>query len=326
MDKSSSNTSAINPQIKFQEVLARLISESPYSTNRRAIWEHAGVSSAALSQYVLGHARPRFETLTLLAEFFGVTLDYLVLGKQMPTAMPDESQSMARYVDWTLADMQARTGAHTWLVTRVGQAVAGRIDEIARDILPEVPHVGGLLTDNDALRLERLSLHSKIVTVNLEYDLLNLDEQVVAGRFARVVAENLLKDQACTYQVLLPARSDVSWSDVIHSYRKVLASMGVPPERMRQYQLLRTDARVFSGGCFYQLDLVRFAREEPIMYEALRPYVSDRNWIGFNLHQNSETLGGLLYDPPNLDRALSAFDELWAEGTRIPISEQGKGD
>ena len=310
-----------SPEIKFQKVLGELISDSPYSTNRRAIWEHAGISSAALSQYVLGHARPRFETLTLLAEFFGVTLDYLVLGKETPSAISDESQSMARYVDWTLADMQARTGAHTWLVTRVGQAVAGRIEEIARDILPEVPHVGGLLTDNDALRLERLSLHSKIVTVNLEYDLLEMGEQLVAGRFARVVAENLMKDQGCTYQVLLPARSDLSWSEVIHSYRKVLGSMGVTPEKMKQYQLLRTDARVFSGGCFYQLDLVRFAREEPILYEALRPYVSDRNWIGFNLHQNSETLGGLLYDPPNLDRALNTFDELWTEGARIPISE-----
>ena len=71
-----------------------------------------------------------------LAEFFGVTLDFLILGRESTSLhdVEDERQSMAHYVDWTLADVRERTSAHTWFVSRIGQAVAERIDEVAREV------------------------------------------------------------------------------------------------------------------------------------------------------------------------------------------------
>lgn len=297
--------------LKFQTILSDLIAQSPYSRNRRPIWEYAGITSAALSQYLSGRTRPRLETLCLLADFFGVTLDYLILGRTAQRDPGDEREAMARYVDWTLADVQARTGAHTWLVTRIGQVIAAEIDDAARRVLPEVSQVGGIVTDNDALQLERFSVRSKILTINLEYDLLEMSESVFAGRFARVVAENLCKPSSGGYQFLLPSRADRAWGPMVHSYRKVLSGLAVPPEQMKHCQFRRTDAPVFSGGSFHQLDLVPFSREDPLLFEALKPFMSDEGWVGFTLHQINDRLAGLFYDVPSLRWALDAFDGLW---------------
>lgn len=305
------------PEIRFHEILANLIEESPYRNHRRAIWEHIGVSSAALSQYVLGRSRPRFESLCLLADFFGVTLDYLVLGKEVERPISDESQSMARYVDWTLADMQARTGAQTWLLTRVGQAIVQRMDEITKEVLPDTTQSGGVLNDNEMVRLEKFSRQCKLMTPNLHHDLLKLDNQIVAGRFARVAAENI--NNGCSYQYLLPLDVSTSWESVVQTYRKLLSEMGLTKEKLKQAKFLTTDAKFFTGCYLYRLDRARFAREDPLFYEVLKPHMSEDNWIGFTRHQHSEILSGpgLLYEINGLQLSLSAFDELWKNGNDL---------
>lgn len=303
------------PEVRFHQVLSELIANSPYNNHRRAIWEHAGITSAALSQYVLGRARPRFETLCLLADFFGVTLDFLIMGKETPRGAI-ESQSMAHYVDWTLADVRERTSAHTWFVTRIGHALANQIDEIAKGVSFAGHQAGEVISDNEMVRLERLSTHCKLITANLHHDLLSVEGVTVAGRFARVAAENIRN--GCRYQYLLPRGVTESWDPLIHSYKKLLTEMGITADEMHQCQFLVTDESFFTGCYIYKLDLGRFIREEPIFYEVLRPYISDTNWIGFTRHQHSETLSGpgLIYEKKSLESSIRAFDELWLEGRR----------
>ncbi len=309
-------------KIRFAEILSDLIQQSPYDNHRRAIWEHAGVSSAALSQYVLGRARPRFETLCLLADFFGVSLDYLVLGKEDAGggSVADERQSMAHYVDWTLADVRERTSAHTWFVSRIGQAVAEQMDRIAQDILPQSPQPGDVLTDNDIVLLERLSVQFKMIAPNLDYDLLTSGESVLPGRFARIAGANLNKGHG--YEVLLPSASGKPWDDIVHNYRRVLSELGVPADKLKLYQFLITHEHFFTGVYLYKVDRIKLARENPYFHDVVGPYMNENNWIGFTRHEHEGAPGpGVIYEVKNLERSLQSFDHLWTNGRKVPTAE-----
>jgi len=315
------------PEVKFQEMLAALIAGSPYNTNRRAIWEHVGISSAALSQYVLGRARPRFETLCLLADFFGVSLDYLVRGREpsgTASVLVDERDVMARHVDWTIADVRERASAHAWFVSRIGQAIAEKMDEVALDVLPLSPRSGDILTDNEVVRLECLSVHSKMIAPNLQLDLVSANDRVLPGRFARIAAANLNRGRQ--YQILLPGDVGWSWSPVIHAYRRLLTEMGVLADGMKRYRCFVTDQPVFTGVYLYKIDLVTLGREDPYFYEAIQPYVSEDNWVGFSRHAHGGAPGpGTLFERENLERSLESFDRLWSDALRGAAAGRGAG-
>ncbi len=314
---STSETLRLGSQVKFHEILTALIEGGPYSKNRRPIWEHAGVTSAALSQYVSGKAKPRLDTLALLAEFFGVTLDYLVLGRQAPVRKDPQARAMDKYVDWALADMQVRAGTHTWLVTRIAHVLATQIDSAAQSLLPAVTQVGGLITDHDSLVLERMSRHCKLVSLNPGYDIVELGDTRVAGRYARVVAENLAQKGGCRYDYLIADSTDFPWKDIVYQYRRLMSDLGVSDRQWDQCVFRKSAQPILASASFYQLDVPRFQSEEPLMYEALREFISNDNWVGLTLHQDSQTLGGLLYDIRTLERTLPAFNNLW--NNALPI-------
>src|SRR4051794_25352913 len=120
----SSKPESRQPEIKLHHNLAELINKSAYATNRRPIWETVGVSPAALSQYVLGKARPRLDTLVALAEFFHVSLDYLVLGRDVAQPAREENSAAMRFYELSLTDFQDAVGRRTWITTRVGKMLS----------------------------------------------------------------------------------------------------------------------------------------------------------------------------------------------------------
>ena len=67
--------------VKLGEMLERLIEQGGYSRNRKRILTKLGISGAALSQYVRQQTWPSFSKLLAIADFFGVSLDYLVYGE-----------------------------------------------------------------------------------------------------------------------------------------------------------------------------------------------------------------------------------------------------
>ena len=69
-----------NREVKLGQMLSKLIEDHGYSGNRKKIVSAVGVSPAALSQYVRDQTQPRFSKLLEPADFFDVSLDYLVYG------------------------------------------------------------------------------------------------------------------------------------------------------------------------------------------------------------------------------------------------------
>src|SRR3954471_11407893 len=68
-------------EVKLGQTLSSLIERGGYSGNRRDILNALDISPAALSQYARDQTRPSFQKLVALADFFGVSLDYLVYGE-----------------------------------------------------------------------------------------------------------------------------------------------------------------------------------------------------------------------------------------------------
>ena len=65
-------------EIKFGQMLETLIERAGYSRNRKKILTNLDISGAALSQYIHEQTWPSFGKLLAIADFFGVSLDYLL--------------------------------------------------------------------------------------------------------------------------------------------------------------------------------------------------------------------------------------------------------
>jgi len=90
----------------FPERLSQLRKEKKIT--QRALAEHIGVNTRNLQYYEAGDKRPELEGLIKIAEFFNVTLDYLV-GKTddpiAPRREPDNAESeFKRWVEENLED------------------------------------------------------------------------------------------------------------------------------------------------------------------------------------------------------------------------------
>ena len=93
--------------VKLEEMLSSLI-ERGYRGDRKKILRAVDITATALSQYAHGRTRPSFEKLTALAEFFDVSLDYLVYRRADQRARRT-SGPLVRYMDYALTDVKAST-------------------------------------------------------------------------------------------------------------------------------------------------------------------------------------------------------------------------
>ena len=117
--------------VKFDQVLKDLI-ERGYHGDRKKLLRSANVTSTALSQFVHGRSGPSFDILVSLANFFEVSLDYLVFGEPTPSS-PDHG-ALLRYLEVTLAEAQAQVRRETDLVTRMGRVIVDRIKSVAQEL------------------------------------------------------------------------------------------------------------------------------------------------------------------------------------------------
>ena len=73
-------------------------------TNAKRVCEKLGMSNSAFTDWNKGKAKPGVEALVKLAEYFNVSLDYLILGKESPAApdAPPVQQSASQDEDGVL--------------------------------------------------------------------------------------------------------------------------------------------------------------------------------------------------------------------------------
>lgn len=68
-------------EVQFNKVLISLMNEK--GTSIRQLAEVLGCTTQAISNYRLGKSMPNYETLVKLADYFGVSCDYLLTGVKL---------------------------------------------------------------------------------------------------------------------------------------------------------------------------------------------------------------------------------------------------
>ena len=298
-------------EIKLGEVLTHLITRSEYSRNRRPIHDAVGVSAAALSQYTRDQTRPSLQKLVALADFFGVSLDYLVHGE--PTGSTVDPGPLARYVDHALSEIQAKASRQSALVARLGRLLAERIEITAQRLGTAVGE--GLILDDEALRLERYCIAADIMPLNLGFNVISMDGGTAApGQFLHTVAENLQK--GCKYRFLLTGNPDAQ-DDLVPRFRSLLREHAGSDHVYQNCTFRRTEQSVMAYAVFYRLDVESLTHHEPLLYEQFAGYVDDDGQLGYVVRPNNESNLDMLMGSDRVRSARRAFGALWAGATQL---------
>ncbi|HEX4722433.1 MAG TPA: helix-turn-helix domain-containing protein [Pseudonocardiaceae bacterium] len=300
--------------IKLGETITGLIERGGYSRNRQAILDSVGISAAALSQYARNQTRPSFQKLVALAEFFGVSLDYLVYGEPIGTVV--DHGPLARYVNQALADVQARASQHTALVGRIGRMLADRIDNVAKELADAPTAIReGLIQDDEAQRLEVYCLRADILAVSLALDVISMPGGDAApGPFLEVVATNLARGRA--YRFLM-AGGQTDHRQAVTTFRSMLETY-VGGDHVRQNCLFRhTSQPAMTGAGIYQLDVNSLRLEQPALFAQVSHHLSEDDCIGYVVRPNSDSNSDMLMSRQHTTQARRAFEALWAGGARL---------
>lgn len=297
----------IKKEVKLETMLKTLIEHGGYSRNRQPILDSIRVTPAALSQYTRGRTRPSFDKLIALADFFDVSLDYLVYG-ELTSASVDPGP-IARYVEQALLDVSTRTNRHSDLVARMVRLLMDRIDDIAGEVVKSrSAGMEGLIENTEILRAERFCRQADIVATDLVADIIEFEGETVPGEYFPVVINNLT--QGCQYRFLLSGELTTQSPAVIRLREMIADAVG--GDRLHEYCMFRTTKWPATGSTvLYDLDTRAFQQTEPALFTQFRKYLLDDTWLGYINRPNSDSRADMLMDPSNVARARKAFNVLW---------------
>ena len=92
------------------EVFEQLLQK--YDVTPYKVAKEAGVTQTALSNWKLGKSTPTTQTLQKIADYFGVTIDYLMTGKEEPekkeiTLTPKDERDIKKDLDSIMEKIEA---------------------------------------------------------------------------------------------------------------------------------------------------------------------------------------------------------------------------
>ena len=300
-------------EVKLGQMLETLIERRGYSRNRKRILRALDISPAALSQYVREQTRPSFSKLVAIADFFEVSLDYLVYGR--PTESSVDYGPLYRYVDHALANVQSSGRRHSAIVSRIGRVLADRIDEVAAELAANpTASREGLLQDDEMLVIEGYCRRADILSLNFEFEVIEVEGEIAGGRFLPVVAANL--GRGTTYRFLV-AGSDQDWPATVAACRRLLGARVGGDRVQENCQFRHTAAPVITGAGLYQLDTSRLETGQPALHAQIGDYLADKEWLGCTIRPNEDSNSDMLMDALHANRARIAFDNLWTSAAPL---------
>jgi Predicted transcriptional regulators len=98
---------------KMYEVFEQLLQK--YDVTPYKVAKEAGVTQTALSNWKLGKSTPTTQTLQKIADYFGVTIDYLMTGKEElekkeTTLTPKDTRDIEKILDSTREQLLTQEG------------------------------------------------------------------------------------------------------------------------------------------------------------------------------------------------------------------------
>ena len=300
-------------EVKFGQMLSTLIERRGLTRNRQELLDAVGVSGAALSQYAHDQTRPSFQKLVALADFFGVSLDYLVFGQ--PIGPTVDHGPIARYVEQALIDAQTRTSRHSALVGRIGRMLAERIDVVAEEIVA-APNAsrGGLIQDDEVLQLEHYAVRADILGVDLDFDVIvTADGEPAAGLFLNTVVANI--QRGCAYRFLIPGDTP-TLQHAVENLRLLLMDRVGGDYLVENCSFRHTTSPVIAGVGLYALDVEALRLEQPTLYTQMVEYFEDQSF-GYVIRPNRDSTSDMVMSRRHAASARHSFEALWSSGKDI---------
>jgi transcriptional regulator with XRE-family HTH domain len=241
-------------EIELSSVLRRLV-ETKRDESQAQIAEAIGVSASALSKYLNGGEHPRLVTVVALAEYFDVTLDYLVLGDATPP--PTYEDQFIERLDRHLEDRAMLERSRHDLALRLADQLVERIgDQLidwAENVASEVDTRRawpGVLDEADVAAVEGKSVRADLLVPYLDEDMGD------SGRMSKMVAKtgaNINRD--VQYRVLVDVREGKEWEVIIPEYRRLLrVNLNCPEDRIEaNFKVKKLPRKVYAGFANYWL-------------------------------------------------------------------------
>lgn len=261
-------------EILFAQVLDSLLTEK-YRRNRSALAEAAHVSPSALSQYTRRKATPSLEVLVHLADALGVSLDYLVFGRERQAAAP-EGGYLARHVETALRLAETRSATISDLVSRTGARLGETIRQTVEDVMNEDPRPGGLLNDTEVTYIERCSLHTTIMTTTLDMDvsILHPDDggpRTSPSLFGQLIADNIVNGSR--YDYFLPDDSELDQPAAMLENQLVELCPTEDDYLPKHFRIFRVSTSCVPGFVLYELSSSKLRRLDTGILERLSPFL-----------------------------------------------------
>jgi transcriptional regulator with XRE-family HTH domain len=310
-------------EVKLGEILQELIKRAGYNRNRKEIAQKLQISESRLSQYVRNQEKPSFHNLLRMAEFFGVSLDYLVYGEEEIEAPVGNYEPLQLHTEMLLDEIRRDNDRYSWTKNRIAQIIMEKIDTAADRLLTSAAMGKGvaslhpdLLLYKDVVAIEQCSTEILILTTTLQNDvIIKSDGTAVPGSFLYPVAQNLKRK--CKYRyvmpILPPQRDRPYWEKVVDRYRRLLHdSFEVDGISIRGCEFKVTDAPVLNGCVLYHIDVDALNRTNSILLEQIQHAVDAEQWVGCSISPSEHLRADMLMDTYHLGYARLHFRSIWA--------------
>jgi len=294
-------------RVAFEASLRTLLDSPGLAGNRKKLARALDLNEATISHYLHGRIRPSFDTLVRIADFFNVSLDYLVFGERPRLQTPDDPVGVRAQIRRAVVESSDLSGRHLDTFTRISRRLEAKISDVARDLAEESEGWGpvGFVTDAEAIGLEACITRMRIMTRMFQSD----TQDGEPGAFFEVVSANLRSGRP--YQYLLYGERE-TWTAPVESFRQLVVRSGVPVELSRDLLQFRwLNLELVSSVCILDLDVPLIKRQEPILWERHQDNISPEGVWAYLSIERPDAQGGVTIEPLYLGSTLRQFNRDW---------------
>lgn len=305
-------------EVKLAATLGHLVDEDESRWNRKQVCADLGISPSLLSQYISGQTKPSLEKLIAFSDLFKVSVDYLLFGKD---AVAGEGGVLdygpfARYVEAGFSLARDELAVQSAFVAKVGSILSDQIAEATRTAAKRPVTMHGMLDREQTLELERFSVDSVIVSMDLDDDIVqvdgNIEQGVAANNFISVIADNIR--QGRKYHFVL-APDMLGHEEVADRYRALLRRQKLNAKDLKRCTFTVATEAFYVDFGIYRLDVASLERQSPVLYQYVKPFLGPDGTLGYTEPPASPSRAFILMDDKHRRLAVQAAERLIAGGT-----------
>jgi hypothetical protein len=215
-----------------------------------------------------------------LAEILGVSLDYLVLGREQIAPAP-EFGYLTGHLQAHIRDAHVQAAALYDLTAHLGAEVGAKVADLIRSAAEELASAGvglaGTLSPAEVVSLERCDTRTTIVTSDLESEILVLasdegEDAAAPSTFARVLVENIA--EGSHYEYIVPDTTSLRRAALLLR-QELIRLTGLGSSAVDRSLLVRHIPRgCVPGFVVHHLSLERVERRAPNLTKRVKRFVS----------------------------------------------------